>query len=107
MTQGNPDPICKVCGGKKSEHEGRVHAFSEEEGRLETPEQQKKRLQPQGPWRPVVTSSTGQPDSAVRLAEVLAHKGIIDQADLLYVANLGPAPWLVDEMNGQLTLAEA
>jgi hypothetical protein len=103
MTDEKPKGPCGVCGGGFDEHEGKAHVFSEE-GRLETQEQYDKRIRGQaggasvlvGPPTATPNSTTNgyQENPATRLAEVMAHKGLIDDADLLYVIGMRPAPWL-------------
>jgi hypothetical protein len=95
---------CTVCGGTRGEHyeengEPKTqHVFATENGRLETPEQQHKRLRgvERGPTRmsgPTMPLGRLTGTDVTRLAEVLAHRGLIDDKDLLYIAGYGPAPW--------------
>lgn len=94
-------PICAVCKGPKSTHydengkQKTRHAFTEEEGRLETPEQQEKRLkksqgpQPQ-PGMSLAQMVNAQPNSVGRLTEVLLDLKLITPQDALYVAGMQP-----------------
>lgn len=98
------DYTCRVCGAPGSEHydeDGKLRTqhVPSSDGRLETEEEQRKRLRGVES-RPTVTlgapqtSTTGyQETPATRLAEVLVNRGLIDDKDLLYVIGLGERPW--------------
>lgn len=96
MNQEKPKGPCGVCGGDFDEHEGKAHVWSQD-GRLETPEEQAKRLRgvtiQAGVVSPPPPHPPGGENSTTRLAEVLAHRGLLDEKELLYVAGLGIAPW--------------
>lgn len=93
MSDSSENDICRACGGKRSEHEGRVHVFADQDGQLETSEQKSKRLGSQNTPSPQPRQNLRETETT-RLAEVMAHRGLIDDKDLLYVIGLGPQPWV-------------
>lgn len=79
---------CSVCGGWKSEHEGRIHAYTNVGGTLVTQAEVEKAKQRN---KPLVIAA---PHSQVmnRVVEVLANKGIFDTEDLMYITGVKGQP---------------
>lgn len=78
---------CKVCGGAKSEHADKIHAFTTFEGDLVThAEKAKREAKPQ----PLILRQEGQVNGALgRLIEVLVAKDLIQtQEELMYITGL-------------------
>jgi hypothetical protein len=75
---------CTVCGGKKSEHENTIHAFTNIGGVLVTRDAVKKAEEKQ---KPIVIAGP-QSQNMTRLLETLSSKGVLDDNDLLYITGL-------------------
>lgn len=75
---------CTVCGGPKSEHEGRIHAFTNIGGVLVTQAEVRKAQEKN---KPLVVAA---PQSLVlnRLVETLSNKGVLETEDLLYITGV-------------------
>lgn len=85
------NPLCAICGGKKSEHQGRVHAFTEKQGELLTQQsvdQQaaREKMQQMRPTPGSMMVIPPHPTQVDRLTETLLEKGILDRDDVLYIA---------------------
>lgn len=97
MTEGTiagVEPLCSICGGTRAEHEGRVHAFTEQPGQLETQAQQKKRQEALAGSGPLAIKVPGGSDNLMvtRLIEVLLEKGVLNAPDALYITGVGSKP---------------
>lgn len=87
------DPTCKICGGKRSEHgPDTIHAFTEVEGDLATPQQKSQQQQRPGNMVP----NPSPPDSASaalgRLLGLMLEKDLVTLDETLYIGGFGPKP---------------
>jgi hypothetical protein len=95
------DAVCKVCGGRKSEHFDDKgfpvtrHAFTELEGDLVTHREASKRSsggreQPMMIRLPGATQNEG--GAINKLLEIMIDRGTLTTAEALYICGIGPKP---------------
>ena len=95
---------CTICKGGRSEHfneNGKqitVHTYTTVEGDLVSADERAKQSQQQPPMRiPMSALGGGDSGNTARLVELLMERGMLDTADGLYIAGMGPKPLMSPE----------